>query len=119
MSLDEHRRVVQIVAEQARGRVAVVAGAGSNDTRKAIALSRELKDVGATHLLHVAPMYSKPPQRGMAVHFRAIVEVVNPQIGETIYDGAVGSAGFLVRAYWARIRDFLTRRRPDPPPDGR
>jgi 4-hydroxy-tetrahydrodipicolinate synthase len=76
MSLEEHRRVVQIVAEQARGRVAVVAGAGSNDTTKAIALSRQLEDVGATHLLHVAPMYSKPPQRGMAAHFRAIADAV-------------------------------------------
>lgn len=76
MSLVEHRRVVEIVAEQARGRVPVVAGAGSNDTQKAIALSRELKEVGATHLLHVAPMYSKPPQRGMALHFRSIADAV-------------------------------------------
>jgi hypothetical protein len=71
MSLAEHRRVVEIVVEQARGRVPVVAGAGSNDTQKAIALSRELKDAGATHLLHVAPMYSRPPQRGMSLHFAA------------------------------------------------
>lgn len=77
MSLAEHRRVVEIVAEQARGRVPVVAGAGSNDTQKAIALSRELKEAGATHLLHVAPMYSKPPQRGMALHFRSIADAVD------------------------------------------
>ena len=77
MSLAEHRRVVELVAEQARGRVPVVAGAGSNDTQKAIALSRDLKDVGATHLLHVAPMYSRPPQRGIALHFRAIADAVD------------------------------------------
>ena len=77
MSLAEHRRVVEIVAEQARGRVPVVAGAGSNDTQKAIALSRDLKEAGATHLLHVAPMYSKPPQRGIALHFRAIADAVD------------------------------------------
>ena len=77
MSLAEHRRVVEIVVEQARGRVPVVAGAGSNDTRKAIALSQELKDAGATHLLHVAPMYSRPPQRGMALHFRSIADAVD------------------------------------------
>ena len=76
LSLAEHRRVVEIVAAQARGRVPVVAGAGSNDTRKAIALSRDLKEAGATHLLHVAPMYSKPPQRGIALHFRAIADAV-------------------------------------------
>ena len=77
MSLAEHRRVVEIVAEQARGRVPVVAGAGSNDTQKAIALSQELKAAGATHLLHVAPMYSRPPQRGMALHFRSIADAVD------------------------------------------
>ena len=77
MSLAEHRRVVEVVVDQARGRVPVVAGAGSNDTQKAIALSRDLKAAGATHLLHVAPMYSKPPQRGIAVHFRAIADAVD------------------------------------------
>ena len=76
MSLDEHRRVVEITVEQVRGRVPVVAGAGSNDTQKAIALSLAMREAGATHLLHVAPMYSKPPQRGMVVHFRAIAEAV-------------------------------------------
>jgi 4-hydroxy-tetrahydrodipicolinate synthase len=77
MSLAEQRRVVEIVVEQARGRVAVVAGACSNGTAKAIELSRELKAAGATHLLHVAPMYSKPPQRGMALHFRRIADAVD------------------------------------------
>jgi len=76
MSLAEHRRVVEITVEQARGRVPVVAGAGSNDTQKAIALSRDLEAAGATHLLHVAPMYSRPPQRGMALHFRTIADAV-------------------------------------------
>ena len=77
MSLAEHRRVVEITADQARGRVPVVAGAGSNDTQKAIALSRDLAEAGATHLLHVAPMYSRPPQRGMVLHFRAIADAVD------------------------------------------
>src|SRR3954465_3582269 len=77
MSLAEHRRVVEITAQQVRGRVPVVAGAGSNDTQKAIALSRELREAGATHLLHVAPMYSKPPQRGIALHFRTIADAVD------------------------------------------
>jgi 4-hydroxy-tetrahydrodipicolinate synthase len=76
MSLAEQRRVVEIVAEQARGRVPVVAGAGSNDTTRAIELSRELAAAGATHLLHVAPPYSRPPQRGLALHFRRIADAV-------------------------------------------
>lgn len=73
----EHRRVVEIVVEEVAGRVPVVAGAGSNDTRRAIALSREMRDAGATHLLHVSPAYSKPPQRGIEAHFRAVADAVD------------------------------------------
>lgn len=68
----EHRRVVEITVEAAKGRVPIVAGAGSNDTAKAIAFSREMKEAGATHLLHVSPMYNKPPQRGIIAHFEKI-----------------------------------------------
>ena len=70
----EHRRVVEITIEQVNGRVPVIAGAGSNDTQRAIATSREMKAIGATHLLHVTPMYNKPPQRAMIAHFRAIAD---------------------------------------------
>ena len=72
MTSDERRRVVEITVDQCRGRVPVVAGAGSNDTRKAIANSRMMREAGATHLLHVSPMYNKPPQRGIIAHFTAI-----------------------------------------------
>ena len=74
LSVAEHRRVIEIAVEQVAGRVPVVAGAGSNDTQKAIALSREAKAAGATHLLHVTPMYNKPPQRALIAHFRAIAD---------------------------------------------
>ncbi len=74
LSPGEHRRVVEITVEQVNGRVPVVAGAGSNDTQRAIALSREMKAAGATHLLHVTPMYNKPPQRALIAHFRAIAD---------------------------------------------
>ncbi len=77
LDLDEHRQVVAITVEQAAGRVPVVAGAGSNDTRRAIVYSRAMAAAGATHLLHVAPMYNKPPQRGLVAHFRAIAEAVD------------------------------------------
>jgi 4-hydroxy-tetrahydrodipicolinate synthase len=73
----EHRRVVEITVEVADGRVPVVAGAGSNDTAKAIALSREMQAAGASHLLHVSPAYNKPPQRGIIAHFRAIADAVD------------------------------------------
>src|SRR3982751_5467270 len=77
MTLEEHRRVVEITVEQTAGRVPVVAGAASNDTKKAIALSREMQAAGATHLLHASPMYNKPPQRGIVAHFRAIADAVS------------------------------------------
>lgn len=76
MSAAEHRRVVEVTVEQVRGRVAIVAGAGSNDTAKAIETSRVMREVGATHLLHASPMYSKPPQRGIVAHFAAIADAV-------------------------------------------
>lgn len=77
MSIAEQRRVVEITVEQTAGRVPVVAGAASNDTRKAIALSREMEGTGATHLLHASPMYNKPPQRGIVAHFHAIADAVH------------------------------------------
>jgi 4-hydroxy-tetrahydrodipicolinate synthase len=84
MTVAEHRRVVEITVEQVAGRVPVVAGAASNDTKKAIALSREMAGVGATHLLHASPMYNKPPQRGIVAHFRAIADAV--QIPIVVYN---------------------------------
>lgn len=77
MTLAEHRRVVEITVEVAAGRVPVVAGAGANDTARAIEISREMKAAGATHLLHVSPMYNKPPQRGILDHFRRIADAVD------------------------------------------
>jgi 4-hydroxy-tetrahydrodipicolinate synthase len=82
---------VQIVAEQARGRVPVVAGAGSNDTKKAIALSKAMHGAGATHLLHTSPMYNKPPQRGIVAHYKAIADAVKLPIVVYNVPGRTGS----------------------------
>ena len=87
----EHRRVVEIVVEEVGGRVPVVAGAGGNDTQRAIALSREMQAAGATHLLHVSPAYSKPPQRGIEAHFRAIADAVSLPIVLYNVPGRTGS----------------------------
>lgn len=75
MTAAEQKRVVEITVEVVSGRIPVVAGAGSNDTARAIENSRMMQQTGATHLLHVSPAYNKPPQRGIAAHFRAIADV--------------------------------------------
>ena len=80
MSAEEQRRVVEITVEVVAGRIPVVAGAGSNDTARALANSRMMRDAGATHLLHVSPAYNKPPQRGIIAHFRAIADAVDVPI---------------------------------------
>jgi 4-hydroxy-tetrahydrodipicolinate synthase len=76
----EHARVVGIVADEARSaarRIQVVAGAGSNDTRKAIALARVSAEAGADALLVVTPYYNKPTQAGLLAHYRAIADAVD------------------------------------------
>ncbi len=74
MTLDERVAAVRLCAERAAKRVPVIAGAGGNDTRVAIETSKAMAGAGATHLLHVSPAYSKPPQRGILAHFRAIAD---------------------------------------------
>ena len=91
MTPAEHYRVVEITVEQARGRVPVVAGAGSNDTAKAIETSRRMQEAGATHLLHVSPMYNKPPQRGIVAHFTAIADATTLPIIVYNVPGRTGS----------------------------
>jgi 4-hydroxy-tetrahydrodipicolinate synthase len=91
MTPAEHRRVVEITVEQVRGRVPVVAGAGSNDTARAVALSKEMKAAGATHLLHVSPMYNKPPQRGIIAHFERVADATDLPIIVYNVPGRTGS----------------------------
>src|SRR5688572_4003790 len=91
MTPAEHRRVVEITVEQAKGRVPIVAGAGSNDTAKAVAMSKEMKAAGATHLLHVSPMYNKPPQRGIIAHFERIVDATDLPVVVYNVPGRTGS----------------------------
>jgi 4-hydroxy-tetrahydrodipicolinate synthase len=91
MTPAEHRRVVEITVETAAGRVPVMAGAGANDTKRAVALSKEMKAAGATHLLHVSPMYNKPPQRGIIEHFRAVAGATDLPVIAYNVPGRTGS----------------------------
>ena len=69
---DEHKRVVELCVEEARGRVPVMAGAGSNNTAEAIDLARHAERAGAAGVLVVTPYYNKPSQEGLYRHFAAI-----------------------------------------------
>ena len=72
LSHAEHERVVEIVVEQAAGRVPVVAGAGSNNTAESISLIQHAERVGANAALVVTPYYNKPNQRGLYAHYKAL-----------------------------------------------
>ncbi len=71
---DEHRRVVEITVAVARGRVPVIAGAGSNSTAEAISLAHHAGKVGADGVLVVTPYYNKPTQEGLVLHFTAVAD---------------------------------------------
>jgi 4-hydroxy-tetrahydrodipicolinate synthase len=77
LSHDEHDRVIEICVEEARGRVPVIAGAGSNSTTEAIRLTRHAKEVGCDAVLSVTGYYNKPTQEGQYRHFMAIADAVD------------------------------------------
>ena len=76
LSHDEHNKVVEWCVSQAKGRVPVVAGAGSNATTEAVALARHAEKAGADAVLVVTPYYNKPTQEGMYQHFKAVNDAV-------------------------------------------
>jgi 4-hydroxy-tetrahydrodipicolinate synthase len=76
LSHPEHDRVVEICVEETKGRVPVIAGAGSNSTAEAVAFSRNAEKVGADALLIVTPYYNKPTQEGLYQHYKAINDAV-------------------------------------------
>jgi len=76
LSHEEHRRVVGWCIAQAKSRVPVIAGAGSNCTAEAIELARHAEKAGANAVLVVTPYYNKPTQEGMYQHFKAINDAI-------------------------------------------
>jgi 4-hydroxy-tetrahydrodipicolinate synthase len=73
---DEHKRVVEWCLDEARGRVPVIAGAGSNSTAEAVELARHAEKAGAAAVLVVTPYYNKPTQEGLYQHFKAINDAI-------------------------------------------
>lgn len=74
LSHDEHRRVLEIVVKEARGRIPVIAGAGSNSTAETLELVRHAAKVGAQGALLVVPYYNKPTPRGLYEHYKTVAK---------------------------------------------
>jgi 4-hydroxy-tetrahydrodipicolinate synthase len=91
MTADEQKRVISITVEEAAGRVPVVAGAGSNDTRQAVEKSRAIAALGVQGLLHVSPYYNKPTPDGLVRHFAAVAEASTVPIVVYNVPGRTGS----------------------------
>ncbi len=72
----EHKRVVEIALEEAKGKVPVLAGAGGYNTAEVIRMAREMESLGADGILSVTPYYNKPTQEGLYQHYKAIAEAI-------------------------------------------
>ena len=102
LTTEEHRRVIEITVEVARGRVPVIAGCGSNNTAHAIELTKNAKEAGADAALHVPPYYNRPNQDGIYAHLAAVADLDIPIIlynvpSRTITDIAVETMARLSR----------------------
>ena len=101
LSHDEHRRVVELCVRTAAGRVAVIAGCGSNCTPETIELARHAKTVGADAALVVTPYYNRPSQEGIYAHFAALNEAV--QIPILVYNVPSRTASDISNETLARL----------------
>ena len=102
LSTQEHREVIALTVEIARGRVPVLAGCGSNNTAHAIELTRNAKEAGADAVLHVPPYYNRPNQDGIYAHLAAVADLDIPVMlynvpSRTITDISVETMGRLSR----------------------
>ena len=92
VDFDEHKELIRVAVEHAKGRIPIIAGTGGNSTAEAIELTDSAKKAGATACLSVVPYYNKPTQEGQYQHFRKIAEMVDlPMIlynvpGRTVAD---------------------------------
>jgi 4-hydroxy-tetrahydrodipicolinate synthase len=112
LSHDEHKRVVEICIDVAKGRVPVIAGTGSNSTDEAIDLTQHAKSAGADGALVVCPYYNKPTQEGLYLHYKAIAESADIPIiiynipGRSVVDMSVETMARLSRlANIAGVKD--------------
>ena len=103
LSKDEHFEVVRVCCDQAKGRVKILAGTGSNDTPVAIGTVKAAKDSGADAVLMVPPYYNRPSQEGIFRHFEAVAEATDLPIvlynvpGRTVTDIQPATVARIVR----------------------
>jgi 4-hydroxy-tetrahydrodipicolinate synthase len=102
LSTEEHRQLIALAVEVARGRVPVIAGCGSNNTAHAIEMTKNARDAGADAALHVPPYYNRPNQGGIYAHLSAVADFDIPIIlynvpSRTITDIAVDTMARLSR----------------------
>lgn len=74
---DEKYKVIETVIEQANGRITIIAGAGTNSTKKSIEQAKKAKELGADAILSITPYYNKPTQQGLYAHFAEIANAVD------------------------------------------
>lgn len=77
LSAEEHMRVIEISVEEAKGKIPVVAGTGTNSTEKTVKVTQTAKEIGADGALVITPYYNKPTQEGLYQHFKAVAEAVH------------------------------------------
>ncbi len=103
LSHAEHKRVVELCVEAARGRVSIIAGTGSNSTAEAIELTKHAKEAGADAALVVCPYYNKPTQEGLYQHYKAINDAVDLPViiynipGRSVVDMSVATMARLAQ----------------------
>ncbi len=85
VNVQEHREIIRVSVEQAKGRVPIMAGCGANSTAEAIELAKFAQSVGADCQLQVVPYYNKPTQEGLYQHFKAIADAV-PDLPIILYN---------------------------------
>jgi len=92
VDFDEHKELIRVAVDHAKGRIPIIAGTGGNSTAEAVELTESAQKAGATACLSVVPYYNKPTQEGLYQHFRKVAESVGlPMIlynvpGRTVAD---------------------------------
>jgi hypothetical protein len=123
VDFDEHKELIRVAVDHAKGRIPVIAGTGGNSTAEAIELTESAKKAGATACLSVVPYYNKPTQEGLYQHFRKVAETVEPADDPLQRAGAHGRrpaerhgdaprAGARHHRHQGRHREHRARHRP-------